>query len=72
MMQFGYSVKMAQLLEIMVQVSSIWAKGCMFDNCVCVMRLDMTTPPWWREKVMVYYIIIFITHVPVSMPSLAK
>ena len=27
-------------------------------NCVCVIRLDMTTPPWWREKVMVYYYIM--------------
>ena len=25
------------------------------DDCVCVVRLDMTTPPWWREKGMVYY-----------------
>ena len=22
---------------------------------MCVIGLDMTTPPWWREKVMVYY-----------------
>ena len=25
------------------------------DDCVCVIWLDMTTPPLWREKVMVYY-----------------
>ena len=24
-------------------------------DCVCVIWLDMTTPPWWRAKVMVYY-----------------
>ena len=27
--------KRAQLLKIKVQVSSIWAKVCMFDDCVC-------------------------------------
>ena len=36
------------------QISSMWAKGCMLV-IVCVTFLDMTTPPWWREKVMVYY-----------------
>ena len=29
----------------------------MVDDCVCVVRLDMTTPPWWREKVKVYIIV---------------
>ena len=43
--------------NIKARVSSIWAKGCMFYDCVCVVWLDMTTPPWWREKVMVYYFI---------------
>ena len=33
-------LKMAQLLIIMAQVSSIWAKGWMFDDCVCVISLD--------------------------------
>ena len=28
--------------------------------CVCVIWLDMTTPLWWREKVIVYYYIDFI------------
>ena len=42
--------------NIEVQVLSIWAKVCMFDDCVCVCYLtDIATPPWWREKVMVYY-----------------
>ena len=36
MMQLGETVKRAQLLKIKAQVSSIWAKGCMFDDCVCV------------------------------------
>ena len=32
-------------------------QGVYFDDCVCVfILLDMTTPPWCREKVMVYYI----------------
>ena len=30
------------------------------DDYVSVTGLDMTTSPWWREKVMVYYIIIII------------
>ena len=25
------------------------------DDCVCAILLHMTTPPWWREKVIVYY-----------------
>ena len=35
-------------------------KGCgvyVYDR-VCVIWLEMTTPRWWREKVMVYYIIV--------------
>ena len=36
MIRLGYTVKRTQLLKIKVQVSSIWAKGCMFDDCVCV------------------------------------
>ena len=55
MIQLGLTIKRAQLLKIKVQVSSMWAKGCMLDDCVCAIRLDMTTPPWWREKVLVYY-----------------
>ena len=48
-------MKIAEVLKIKAQVSSIWAKGCMFDDCVCVFRVDMTTPHWWKEKVTVYY-----------------
>ena len=29
--------------------------GVYVNDCVCGIRHDMTTPPWWREKVMVYY-----------------
>ena len=29
------------------------------DDCVCVIGLDMTTPPWWRGKS--WYIIFIIT-----------
>ena len=50
------TVKRAPVLKIKAQVSSIWAKGCMLMIvCVCVIWLDMTTPSWWKEKVMVYY-----------------
>ena len=35
------AVKMAPLLKIKTQVSSIWAKGCMFNDCVCVLS-DLT------------------------------
>ena len=27
----------------------------MFEDSVCVFSLDMTTPSWWMDKVMVYY-----------------
>ena len=30
----------------------------MFNYCVCGIWLDMTTPPWWREEIMVYYIFL--------------
>ena len=35
MMRLGETVKMVQLLKINAQVSSIWAKGCVFDECMC-------------------------------------
>ena len=41
-------------------MSSIWAKGSMLDDCVCVISFDMITPNWWKEKVMVYYYFIII------------
>ena len=50
MMRLGYTVKRVQLVKIKVQMSSIWAKGCMLIVCVL-----SDFPPWWREKVMVYY-----------------
>ena len=31
-------------------MSSTWEKGCMLDDFVRVMLLDMTTANWWREK----------------------
>ena len=36
MMRLGYTVKGAQLLKIKSQVTSIWAKGCVLVDCVCV------------------------------------
>ena len=35
----GETVKKEQLLKIKVQVSSIWARGCMLNDCVCVCYL---------------------------------
>ena len=32
----GIKPKKELLLKIKAQVSSIWAKGCMFDDIVCV------------------------------------
>ena len=32
---------------------SIWAKGCILDDCGVLSDLDMTTPLWWRDRVMV-------------------
>ena len=47
---------MAHLLKIKAQVSSIWAKVCiLMFVCMCVILLEMTTPPWGKEKVKVYY-----------------
>ena len=36
MMRLGQTVKRAQLLKIKAQVSGIWTKWCMFDDCMCV------------------------------------
>ena len=47
-------------MYLVTQLSSIWAKGCILMTvCVCFTWLDMTTPPWCREKVMLYYLCIF-------------
>ena len=35
---------MAQLLKIRAQVPGIWAKGCVFDDYVNVIRLDNDYP----------------------------
>ena len=32
----------------------------MLNDCACVIPLDTTTHPWWREKVMAYYYFIYI------------
>ena len=31
-------------------------KGVYLDDCVCMLYDLTTTPPWWLEIVMVYYI----------------
>ena len=38
-MRQGYTVRMVKLLKIKAKVPSIWAKGCMFDDCVCYLIL---------------------------------
>ena len=38
----GINCEKAQPVKIKAQVSSIWAKGCMLDDCMCVILLDMT------------------------------
>ena len=50
----GLNCKKGTILKIKVQMLSIWAKGFM-SMIVCVIWLDMTTPPRCRAKVMVYY-----------------
>ena len=35
--------------------------GVYLDDCVCFIGLDMITPPWCREKVMVYYYYYYYT-----------
>ena len=39
-------------------------RGVSWWLCVCFIWLDMTTPPWCREKVMVYYYYFFYTTRP--------
>ena len=48
---------MAELLKIRLRCQvylDTWVLGVFFLLCVCY----QTTPPWWREKVMVYYFIL--------------
>ena len=63
MMRLGKkTVKRAQLLKIKAQVSSILAKGCMLDYCVCVLS-DLTWLPLLgggRKSCYIYIIIIII------------
>ena len=54
-------MKGVQLLKIKAQVHGIWVKGCVLDDYVGVISLNMTIPPCWNEKVMVYYFIIITT-----------
>ena len=49
-------------MKIKEQVSVIWAKWSVFGDWVSVIRPDMTTPPWWREKAS-YLIIIILRDV---------
>ena len=58
--------KRAQLLKIKARVSSIIAKGCILMT-VCVCFIDMTTPAWCREKVMVYIYTQHFGHVEFSL-----
>ena len=39
------------------QVPGIFAKVFMFDDCVRIIWLDMTTPPWWREQVILLWLL---------------
>ena len=55
MMRLGYTVKRTQLLNIKTRRQVYGLRGVSWWLCVCFTWLDMTTPPWCREKVMVYY-----------------
>ena len=49
-------MKRAQLLNTKAQMSSIWAEGYMLMIVFGVHQTQcLPTPPWCREKVMVYY-----------------
>ena len=39
--RLGKAIKMAELLKIEEQVSSMWAKVCMLDDSVCVCYLTL-------------------------------
>ena len=52
-------MKRAQLVKIKALVSCICAKGCILMP-VHVLCLDMTTPPWCREKVCIILLLLFL------------
>ena len=41
----GINCEKGATTEVKSQEPSIWAKGCMVGDCLCVIGLDMTTPP---------------------------
>ena len=53
----GLNCKKAQLMKIKGQCQVYLLRDvCLMIVCVCVcVLLDLTTPPWWMDKVMVYY-----------------
>ena len=56
----GVYCNMDATTDIKAQVLSIWAKGCMLDNCTCIILLDMTTSRLWTKKVVAYYYIFTV------------
>ena len=46
----GINCEKGGTTEVKVQEPSKWTKGCLVGDCACVIGLDMTTPPRWREK----------------------
>ena len=44
----GVNCEMGATTENQDAGACIWAKGCVFDECVSVIGLDMTTRLWWR------------------------
>ena len=41
----GVNCKKSATTENQAQILSLWDKGCILDNCVCVILFDMTTSP---------------------------
>ena len=41
-------------------IANTWAERRMLDKSACVVWLNVTTPPTWREKVKAYSYYIFL------------
>ena len=54
-MRFRYTVKRVQLLEIMSQMSSIWATGCMLSDLTWLPLLGAERKSWYVVSIICIY-----------------
>ena len=71
-MQVKSKVEMSRPLKIKAQVSSIWAKGCMFDDCVCYLTWHDYYSLVEGESHGILFIIIFLIIIILNLITLSN